>query len=316
MQDKLQKKKALFLARTAEVFNWDEQAIVDNLNQPLISAVRPNPLKGFAMEELKELTKQEGWSLTPLAWTDEALLIEGDKSAIVHNSAFDDGRIYLQNPSSFLPVLALDPQPGEAILDMAAAPGGKSSHIAARTLNQAELIVNDNSRPRLLRMQANFKRLAVTPSRVILSTFERLPKHLEEESFDKILLDAPCSGEGLIHPERMKDFTYWSGAQIKRLSTQQKRAIRIAWRLLKPGGTLVYSTCTMAPEENEMIVDYLLKHESEAQLEELNFTVTGRWPALQAWHNKTFDPTISRTLRIHPGSGLEAFYVAKIHKSN
>jgi tRNA (cytosine49-C5)-methyltransferase len=306
--EKLQKKRDLFLSRSADVFNSLYT------HQPLSSAIRANPLRGFTRDDLAKLAGAEAWSTVPLDWSLDAILLCGDKSPVTHHKAFEEGKIYLQNPSSFLPVLALDPHPGEKILDMAAAPGGKASHIAALTNNQATLTVNDNSRARLAKMQANFKRLNVQPAQVLLSTFERLPKHLEEESFDKILLDAPCSGEGLIRPESLKDFTYWSLAQIKRLSSQQKRAIRIAWRLLEPGGTLVYSTCTMAPEENEMVIDYLLKHEPEAHLEELNFNVDGRWPALQSWHNKIFHSDMSKTLRIRPGTGMETFYVAKIYK--
>jgi 16S rRNA (cytosine1407-C5)-methyltransferase len=314
MNDKLQKKKTLFLNRIAEIFAWSPDEAAAHLSVPLQSALRANSLRDFTIKDLEHLAKAEEWHLKPLEWSSDALLLETNKSAITHHPAFEEGKFYLQNPSSLLPVLALNPQPGEQVLDMAAAPGGKASYIAALTNNQAALTVNDNSRPRLARMRHNFERLQVTPIQTLLSTFERLPKHFEEASFDKILLDAPCSGEGLINLKKPKDFTYWSPAQIKRLSTQQKRAIRIAWRLLAPGGTLVYSTCTMAPEENEMVIDYLLKHEPEAHVRALSFTVPARWPALQSWHNKPFHPDVSRTLRIQPGTGFEAFYIATLYK--
>lgn len=252
---------------------------------------------------------------TPIPWAPHCYWFDGEKKELTHSDAFVNGEIYLQNAASFIPPLVLDPQPGEAILDMCAAPGGKSSHIAALTHNQAELWVNDNSRPRQAKMHANFARLGVTPHQSTLYHISRLTKELPGEHFDKIMLDAPCSGEGMLDINSRKDFTYWSVAQIKRLASLQKQAVSAAWELLKPGGRLVYSTCTMAPEENEAVIDYLLRRHEDASLEPIQLSPANAVPALAAWNGRDFTHDLSRCLRLAPSEKIEAFFVASVRKS-
>ena len=227
-----------------------------------------------------------------------------------------DGQIYIQNAASWLPVLALDPQPGQRILDVCAAPGGKSSHIQAIAQNQADLICNDNSRPRLIKLQANMQRLGATAD-YILTDATRLSHRDDLGEFDAILLDAPCSGEGLmtLHPEDAKLFDSWSPAHIRRLSDLQKKLITEAWRLLRPGGTLVYSTCTMAPEENEAVVDYLLRRQPDAKLAPMSPPeLPNRVLAVAEWNGRIFTHDLSACLRLVPGELTEAFFVAKLCK--
>lgn len=238
-----------------------------------------------------------------------------DATALRDSEAVGSGKLFIQNAASWLPVIALDPKAGEFILDICAAPGGKTSHIAARANNQARIWANDNSRPRLAKMQANLQRLGVHIERFTLFDATQLARKLDGELFDKILLDAPCSGEGLMHYDRDKDFATWSPAQIKRLQQLQKRIITQAWQLLKPGGTLVYSTCTMAPEENEAVVDYLLRSRPDSRITPLALQLPNRVPTVGAWNGKTFHQEMEGAMRLIPSEHVEAFFVAKLKKA-
>ena len=248
-------------------------------------------------------------------WAPNCYWFSGDKQELTHSKDFEAGRIYLQNAASFIPPILLDPKPNQRILDMCAAPGGKASHIAAISGNQAELWVNDNSRPRLNRMVSNLHNLSAKPHNTTLYAVDSLRHQMPHDYFDKILLDAPCSGEGMIDIDEPKSLSHWSVAHIKRLQRIQKKAIVTAWDLLKPGGVLVYSTCTMAPEENEAVIDYLLRNQEAAQLLSIELALPNRIPAIQAWNNKTFVSDVANCLRLAPSQDVEAFFVAIIRKA-
>jgi NOL1/NOP2/sun family putative RNA methylase len=250
----------------------------------------------------------------PIDWAPNCYWFDGDKSELARSEDFEKGRIYIQNAASFIPPLVLDPRASERILDVCAAPGGKASHIAAITHNKVELWVNDNSRARLNRMLANFQTLGVKPHNTTLYAIDTLKRQLPHEYFDKITLDAPCSGEGMIDLDDPKALDHWSVAQIKRLQRVQKKAIMTAWELLKPGGILIYSTCTMAPEENEAVVDYLLRKQENAQLMPIELDLPNRIPTIKGWNNKTYQHDLSNCLRLAPSPNIEAFFVARIRK--
>jgi 16S rRNA (cytosine1407-C5)-methyltransferase len=295
------KKRSLWISRTIEVTGYDEATITQLLNTPRTQSVRFNPLKSNdAPVELK-----------PIDWCENGY--ELPKGFIPDENAVANGEIYIQNAASWLPVLALDPQQHNAILDVCAAPGGKSSHIQAVTGNRSKLTCNDNSKPRLIKLQANMERLGAEASYTLCDA-TRLSRKFEPETFDRILLDAPCSGEGLMTLDNMKLFDSWSVAHIRRLSDLQKKILSESWQLLKPGGTLVYSTCTMAPEENEAVIDYFLRKNLGAKLEMLNFPLENRIPALSAWNDKLFANDMSNCLRLLPDKLTEAFFVAKLIK--
>lgn len=298
--DKFPAKRARFLERVSQISaDIDLQALE---RHPELS-IRVNTLKSRATFE------------QPIDWAPHCYWFDGDKTSLTRSAAFEQGDIYLQNASSFIPPLVVNPQPGEHILDMCAAPGGKASHLAAITNNQAELWVNDNSRPRLAKMRANFERLGVVPQTTTLFAINRLAKELPHEHFDKVMLDAPCSGEGMMNINEPKDFEHWSVAHIKRLQSLQKQAVLTAWQLIRPGGLLVYSTCTMAPEENEAVVDYLLRKQENATLEPISLDLPNRIPALTSWHDRAFNPDVKHCLRLGPSKKLEAFFVAAIRKT-
>lgn len=302
--DKTPLKRQALLKRTSEALGISEEEALRLLRTPRKQSIRINTLL------TDELHVPDG---VPYAWLSEGFMVP-DATALRDSEAVASGKLFIQNAASWLPVLALDPKAGESILDICAAPGGKTSHIAARANNQARIWANDNSRPRLAKMQANLQRLGANIERFTLFDATQLARKLDGELFDKILLDAPCSGEGLMHYDRDKDFATWSPAQIKRLQQLQKRIITQAWQLLKPGGTLVYSTCTMAPEENEAVVDYLLRSRADSRIVPLTLQLPNRVPTVEAWNGKTFHREMGSAMRLVPSEHIEAFFVAKFHK--
>jgi tRNA (cytosine49-C5)-methyltransferase len=313
--EKIEKKRQLLLERTAEALNVDVSDAEKLFSIVRRSSFRINRLKITDTNALLSELSILGWKGEQSSfYTDGYSIIEG-RNELVNSAAFNDGRIFIQNQASWLPVIALDPQPNERILDICAAPGGKASHIAELTNNEAGLTVNDNSRQRLFKLKANFERLGAQYLQQTMYGIERLARSFPEESFDKILLDAPCSGEGLMNISKAKDFEYWSTAQIKRLQQLQKRAITSAWQLLKLGGTLVYSTCTMAPEENELVVDYLMQRNNDATVVPIDTQLPNRYAALNSWHDKAIKSDLSGCIRLAPSEDLEAFFVAKLIKS-
>lgn len=311
--EKLAAKRTAWVTRTAVILGVSESQTTDLLTQGTHQSLRINPLRGAAatLEELRTL----GWHGEPVSWAENCFTIDSVIEPIRDSQAVTEGRVFIQNAASWLPVLALAPQPGDDILDVCAAPGGKTSHIAAVTNNQATITANDNSRPRLAKMRANFERLGVTSAETTLFDATQIARKLEGRQFTKILLDAPCSGEGMMQLDRDKDFSTWSVAHIKRLQQLQKKIIAQAWQLLAPGGALVYSTCTMAPEENEAVVDYLLRTHPDASLAPTNFTLPNTVPIIHEWNGRTFTHDLSYCVRLAPSKHIEAFFVAKITKS-
>jgi len=294
------------------VTGMGEQDATALLSTERLPSFRINSLKA---EDGKVVLRE----LIQLGWMGEAIgigfTIDGGYEAVRDSQLARNGIIYIQNAASWLPVLELDPKPGEKILDVCAAPGGKAAHIAALANNGAELWVNDNSRSRLHKMRANLERLGVETANETLFDAAQLARKLHGEQFDKILVDAPCSGEGLMNYNKDKDFATWSVAHIKRLQQLQKKILVQAWQLLRPGGTLVYSTCTIAPEENEAVVDYLLRHNTDAQAKPIEVKLPNQVIPVLQWQGKLYMPELAGSLRLLPSPFIEAFYVCVLQKS-
>lgn len=314
--EKYMVKRAQLIARTAAALQVSEDEAVKLLRIPRTQSMRVNNLVTTASDVVGLLTSA-GVKLKPVHWFNDGFSIEEGSESVRDSALAHEGELYIQNAASWLPVLALNGKPGETILDMCAAPGGKTSHIAAATFNKAFITANDNSRPRLLKLQRNLERLQVENVDYLLKDATQLRRTLQEASFDKILLDAPCSGEGMMLLDNKKDFESWSVAHIKRLQQLQKKLIVQAWHLLKPGGTLVYSTCTMAPEENEAVIDYLLRHNDDVEvvpLTTLASNLGNKVNAVLNWNGKHYTPELVHALRLFPSEQVEAFFVVKLRK--
>ena len=233
---------------------------IASCHRPLRRAVRVNTLK-ISVIDFQQRAKQHGWILTAIPWCAEGFWIETDQQAMsLGNSAEHLGGLcYIQEASSMLPVAALfhffKPDEQSIVLDAAAAPGSKTTQIAAKMDNNGLIIGNEFSASRIKMLHANIQRCGI--KNVALTHFDaRIFGDWLPETFDAILLDAPCSGEGTIRKDKyaMKN---WSQAAIDDIATMQNDLINSAFNALKPGGFLVYSTCTLSHEENHNILHNL-----------------------------------------------------------
>ncbi len=306
-------KRLILIERTARILQCSEQDAAQLLRTKRQQSLRLNTLAGPAEGILHEL-QAIGWHGEQYPWIAEGYTLEGDIVLVRDSHAVAEGRAFIQNAASWLPVIALDAQAGDTVLDICAAPGGKTSHIAARTHNQARITANDNSRARLGKLRATLDRLGATNVETTLFDATQLVRKLGDKQFDRILLDAPCSGEGMMQLDRDKDLATWSVAHIKRLQQLQKRLLAQAWQLLKPGGILVYSTCTIAPEENEAVIDYLLRHASDATTEPLPIRPDNAVACVSEWNGRTFSEATRHCLRLRPSPTIEAFFVCILRK--
>ncbi|MGH9268116.1 MAG: hypothetical protein ACRD0D_08055, partial [Acidimicrobiales bacterium] len=277
-------------------------------------AVRVNRLRVGDTGALLADLAAAGFLLDPIGWCPDAYFLRGDLAPLAASPFFASGQVFIQNSSSFVPVLALDPQPGDTILDIAAAPGGKASHVAAIVGNQCELWVNDPLAPRRQKLAEVVATLGVRVAGTTSHPGQYIDRHLEPR-FDRILLDAQCSGEGqldLRHPGALR---YWSLARVHKYARLQQRMLMAAFKLLRPGGTLVYSTCTFAPEEDEHPVDHLVRHAAGARVVPIDVDAPGRRPGLRSWEGRAFGAQLAHAVRITPSEAMEGFFVARITKS-
>lgn len=234
--------------------------------RPLRRSIRVNTLK-ISVADFLTLTAPYGWSLTPVPWCEEGFWIEReDEDALPLGSTAEhlSGLFYIQEASSMLPVAALfaDENCPRRVMDVAAAPGSKTTQIAARMGNQGAILANEYSASRVKVLHANISRCGI--NNVALTHFDgRVFGAALPEMFDAILLDAPCSGEGVVRkdPDALKNWSVESNLEI---AATQRELIESAFHALRPGGTLVYSTCTLNREENESVLAWLKETWPEA----------------------------------------------------
>ena len=278
------------IARYREIIpDWEE--FIAACSRPLPLTIRINTLRASADDVYDRLTRK-GFSLVPVPWSEELFTVETPRVSRTIEHWL--GMFYIQEAVQTLPVRVLDPQPGETILDMAAAPGGKCTHIASRMSNRGPLVANEPVGKRQPSLMANINRLGVLNATVTSYRGESFPMHTR---FDRILLDAPCSAEGTLRKEStLRDGA--TGSAIARLARLQKRLILRAYDILKPGGILVYSTCTFAPEENEGTVSHLLS-QRDALLERFDLPFNAAC-GVKEWNGEEYAPEVSHCARIYP----------------
>ncbi len=238
-----------------------------------------------------------------------------ERRRLTETPAFYEGRLYIQNPSSMLAPLLLDPQPEESVLDLAAAPGGKTLLLASMMQNRGILSAVEPVTERYHRLRRNLENAGAT----MVRTYRKDGRGVGRACpmmFDRVLLDAPCSSEAKFSTLRPQSFSYWSLRKIKESQRLQKRLILSAWESLKPGGVLLYSTCSFAPEENEEVIAHLLKKFPETvRIASMELPVDRWQEGLRRWGKKSFPPSFSLLRRILPDENFDGFFLAKIIKS-
>jgi len=274
--------------------------------------IRVNTLK-ISINDLKKRLEKD-WKLTQVPWCKEGFWIEykhGKRFDIGNLPEHQLGYIYVQDAASMIPPVVLNPKSDDVVLDICAAPGSKTSQLAQYMENEGLIVANDSQGKRLSALGINIQRCGIHNAIITKMNGER--KWKDKEVFDKILVDAPCSGTGTIR-RNFKIAEMWSPGLVKRMANTQKNILKNAFNILKPGGTIVYSTCTQEPEENEKIVSDLLKENQNADLADINLKINRSKPILE-FQNEKYDQRVKKCLRIYPqDNDTEGFFVAKILK--
>ena len=266
------------------------------------TTLRVNTIKGN-IEEIKNKLEKSKIEYEEVPWSKEALIIKNaDEKSIQEMNIYQDGKIYMQSLSSMLPPIILEPKEGIDILDMAAAPGGKTTQIAALTNNKAHITACEKNKIRAERLKYNVDKQGATCVFIMPKDSRFIDNFF---SFDQILLDAPCSGSGTLDYNDVNIEKYFTEQLIERSSKTQKTLLKKAINLLKPGHEMVYSTCSILSCENEDVVESILKDE-KIEIVPISFEGIESLPVL---------PTkISGTLCVCPTELYEGFFVAKIRK--
>ena len=281
-----------------------------------VNSIRVNTLK-ISIEELKKRLKTKWKIKQPFKENPEIIIIESKLIPGELGKAREHllGYYYIQEISSMMPIIALNPKEEELFIDLCAAPGSKTTQAVAYMKNRGTVIANDASMGRISILSTNIQRCGVTNTVITKTPGELLCKKLSELKInpDKILVDAPCSGEGTIRSS-IQSTKMFSNNLIRKLSKIQKALVKFAIEVLKIDGELVYSTCTHAPEENEEIVSYILENYPEMEIQKINLPIKTR-PGIKEWQGRKFHPDVIKSARIYPqDNDTEGFFIAKFRK--
>ena len=266
-----------FLQRMEAQLGSEYPAFLESLERPRAVALRFNPMKG----ERPVLPFVDA----PVPWEPEGFYYDPETRPGLH-VYHEAGVYYLQEASAMAPVALLDPKPGERVCDLCAAPGGKTTQIAGRMLGQGFLVCNEINPKRAKILSRNIERMGVANALVTNEHPETLASRFPG-FFDRVLVDAPCSGEGMFRKEEAA-VTDWSQETVQMCARRQREILDSAARLVRPGGRLVYSTCTFAPEEDEKTVAAFLEAHPEFTPEpvEAPWFVPGENASYRMWPHK------------------------------
>lgn len=285
----------------------DYGTFLKSLDRPPDLFLRCNTLK-IPAESFATYMSERGYSLEPVPGINEAFRLRGN-SAPGSTLEYFLGCYHIQGLTSMLPVRILDPKPGEILLDLCAAPGGKATHLAQRINNRGLLVANDVRIQRLNILRFHIDRLGTACILVSRYHGQAFPTRLQ---FHRILLDPPCSAEGTYRsylPAQLSE----NPERIRLLSGLQRALLRRALEILRPGGTLVYSTCTYAPEENEGVIQPFLAG-GQAEMLPIKLSVPHS-PGLASWAGKIYHPDLAKAVRIYPHQADSwGFFIARLRK--
>ena len=314
-------KDDIFISRIASILMVPRNRIVSIFSQRAKTTIRLNGLKGNPKETYR-LLKSRGYILTPIPWAENVFFVENrDKAEISQIEEYKNGLFYIQDLASILATLVLNPQKQENILDMCAAPGSKTTHIVDITKNKAKVIANDSEVNRTNSLRSVAEQFGAEDIKITLSDGRDFGRKYPDY-FDRVLLDAPCSGEGRIYMNGSNPLRFWSIKKIKSSSYIQKELINSAFRTLKTNGTLIYSTCTLEPEENEEVITYLLEKYKNAKVENIDIINSEEFKeykkhvttGITHWSGNQYHTSVKKCIRILPSSEMMGFFIAKIKK--
>ena len=278
------------------------ERILRGFRQKRPTIFRINPLKDDP-EAVRGQLRQTGLVCEPVTWYPDALILrEGTEETLRSLPAYEQGAIYLQNLSAMVPPLVLQPQPGESVLDMAAAPGGKTTQMAAMTGDKAQLTACEKDKLRAERLRFNLERQGVHRAVVMELDARKLDPLF---SFDRVLLDAPCTGSGTILLTEDEPQRRMEPAWVKKITQTQSALLQKALTVLRPGHEMVYSTCSVLKEENEDIVKQAAQRFG-AEIVPIDASWASALPLLPS--------AIPGVLTICPTELYEGFFICRLWK--
>lgn len=291
-----------FYNRYSKIDDSDEFYI--HMVKPIRSSFRVNTLKIDVESVIENLSNYE---IQAIPWCKEGFFVNANLGSTIEHQL---GLIFIQEASSMIPAVVMDLEPKMLTLDVAASPGAKTTQIAQYMENEGCIVANDVKFSRINILISNLQRCGVLIAKVTMKDGRFFKRY--KDTFDAVLLDAPCSNVGMIR-KNYKYLKLWKYKDVIGISKLQKSLILAAYTALKPGGVLVYSTCTLDPLENEEVVDYLISN-TDAEIEKINLKIKSHKPILE-FNGKEYSSEVRKCLRIHPqDNDTEGFFVAKIVK--
>ena len=280
-------------------------SFLESCNKGVKKAIRVNNLK-IDERKLIERLRKKGFKLKRVPWVKHGYWVEEMPFSIGATTEYLLGYYYIQSPASMLAVEVLDPRPGETVVDMAASPGGKTTYLSQLMEDEGVVVAVDASRERMRSLRSHISRMGFTNVLCIRMRAEDLPKL--GLRFDRVLLDAPCTGEGLVVVDKTRRMSR-SLDDVMKLSNKQKRLLEAAVNIIKAGGIIVYSTCSIAPEENELVVDYVVR-EYDVKVEKVG--VKGE-PGFVKVLGYEFSEDLRKAIRLYPHThGTEGFFICRL----
>jgi len=276
--------------------------ILKGYNEKRVVTLRVNTLR-TTIEKVCEELNENNIEFEKVSWSDTALMITNSTEKDLQNlSIYENGEIYLQSLSSMLPPIIMQPKEGTDILDMTAAPGGKTTQIAALTNNNANITACEMNNIRIEKLKYNIEKQGATSVSILQQDSRNLSDYFK---FDQILLDAPCSGSGTIDLNNERTYKYFTEKLVEKSTKSQFALLKKALKILKPGHEMIYSTCSILEEENEEILNKALK-QFNAEIVPIEINGIEDIPILST--------KIKGTLCVCPNKYYEGFFVAKIRK--
>ncbi len=296
--------KDKFIERYSKITDFEK--FKEYSSKYLRRSIRVNTLK-ISVKELKSRLNE--WNLKQIPWCKEGFWIDHKERRDVGNLIEHSlGYFYVQEAASMIPPIVLNPKKHSLVLDACSCPGSKTTQLASIMKNTGLIVANDDNYKRLSALNINLQRSGV------LNTVTRVGKaEAIKENFDYILLDAPCSGTGTIR-KSAKTVIMWNPDMIRRLSNIQKKMAENLFNRLNDKGTMVYSTCSNEPEENEGVIDFLLSKFDNAKIEKIELDIKRSSPIIE-FEGKSYNKEIKKGLRIWPqDNDTEGFFICKIKK--
>lgn len=301
----------IFCQRLRQILPSDAvyERVMASFLHPKAISFRVNRLKTDLQTVIDGL-KKANIPITPLGvWPYMFYTSPDMRERLLTHPAVQDGLIYIQNPSSLIAALVLDPKPHETILDLAAAPGGKTLILAELMENTGHISAVEAVKGRFFKMIHLIQQYGATNVKTYLTDGKTVGFKCPER-FDRTLLDAPCSSEARFSIQEPQTWATWSEKKIEELARKQKQLLFSAIQATKKGGIILYCTCSFAPEENEMVVHHILKRNPDLQLLPITLPISNVQTGLTTWKGKELMPALIQTARILPDNIFNAMYLA------